>query len=111
MALDRIKIGNRVRIIRENKYKESREAFADRCSMTVTHIGQIERGEILPSLTALDKIASNCGEDLDYILYGKKENNNIRRNIDIFLDRCNQDELNMYFKCISSIKGYICKFD
>lgn len=111
MALDKIKIGNRVRIIRENKYKETRAVFADRCSMTETHIGQIERGEILPSLIALDKIASSCGEDFDYILYGKKENNSIRRNIDIFLDRCNQDELNMYFKCISTIKGYICKFN
>lgn len=109
MALDRIKIGNRVRIIRENKYKETREAFAERCNMTVTHIGQIERGEILPSLIALDKIASSCGEDFDYILYGKKENNSIRRNIDIFLDRSNTEELNMYFKCISAIKGYTCK--
>ena len=51
MALDKIKIGNRVRIIRENKYKETRAVFADRCSMTETHIGQIERGEILPSVT------------------------------------------------------------
>ena len=111
MALDRIKIGIRVRNIREDKYKETRAVFAERCNMTDTHIGQIERGEILPSLIALDKIASNCGEDLDYILYGKKESNSIRRNIDIFLDRCSPAELNMYFKCISSIKGYICKFN
>lgn len=109
MALDKIQIGERIRNIRENTFKETREVFADRCKTTESHIGQIERGVITPSIIALDKIAVNTGESLDYIVYGKKKNDNLRRNIDIFLDRSDPEEIKMYFKCLSTIKGYLCK--
>lgn len=109
MALDKVQIGERIRSIRVNIFKETRQVFADRCDMTESHIGQIERGAITPSIIALDKIAVNTGESLDYIIYGKKKTDDLRRNIDIFLDRSNGEEIKMYFKCLSTIKGYICK--
>ena len=107
MSLNKLEIGVRLRNIRENTYKETRSIFADRCGLTESHIGQIERGEILPSLSTLDKICTYCGVDINYILYGKKEKNTTRSNIDILLDRSTPKELKMYFKCISSIKSYL----
>ena len=74
MALDKILIGNRIRKVREQLFKESRAIFSERCNLTERHIGQIERGDFLISLQALDKIVSATGLSLDYILYGKDEN-------------------------------------
>lgn len=104
--LDKIDIGVRIRELREKTYKETRAVFAERCGLTESHVGQLERGVILPSLSALDKICCMCGADLNYILYGKKENNSLRKTLDIYLDRSNAEEIKMYFKCIASIKNY-----
>lgn len=107
MALDKIKIGVRIRYIREKTFRETRAAFAERCGLTESHMGQIERGEIVPSTKTLDKIASNAGADLNYIMYGKAIKNSVRSNIDFFLDRSTTDELQVYFKCLSTVKNYI----
>lgn len=58
MALDKIVIGARVRKIREEFFEESRDKFSKRCNLTERHIGQIERGDFLVSLNALDCISS-----------------------------------------------------
>lgn len=109
MALDKLEIGLRIRKIREEIYHENRTDFSYRCSITESHLGQIERGEILVSMNALDKIAISTGTDTDYLLYGKndEEDNKIRKQINKFLDRSDQEELKMYFKCFASIKECI----
>ena len=67
MALDKFRIGMRIRYIRE-LFNETRAFFSVRCDLTESHLGQIERGEILPSISALDKIATNCGRfELSFI--------------------------------------------
>ena len=106
MALDKSAIGLRIRKIREEIYHENRSDFSYRCSITESHLGQIERGEIMISLHALDKITISTGTDTDYLLYGKNENeeNKMRKTIDKFLDRADSEELKAYFKCLSSIK-------
>lgn len=111
MALNKLAIGIRIREIRENIFHETRACFSERCGLKESHIGQIERGEILVSLISLDKIAIATGIDVDYFLYGKGSNKNlnVRKNIDIYLNRSTKDELNMYFKCISTIKNFIYK--
>ena len=109
MILDKIKIGVRVREIREKIYKETRQDFAERCGISENNLGKIERGEICISIKALTKICSSTGVTSDYILYGKCENGhlNIRNVIDNFLDNSSKEELKMYFKFINAIKGYI----
>lgn len=109
MALDKLLIGTRIRSIREDIFHETRKSFADRCNLTETHIGQIERGEILVSLVTLDKIAYQTGSSIDYLLYGKTDNKkaSIITNIENYLSNCSDEELKMYFKCISSIRAYI----
>ena len=111
MASDKLAIGIRIREIREKTFNETRASFADRCGLKESHVGQIERGEILISLRSLDKIANATGVDIDFFLYGKNGNKNldIRKNIDIYLNRSGKDELKMYFKCISNIKSFLYK--
>ena len=70
MTLDPLLIGTRIRKIREEEYNETRTDFANRCGLTETHIGQIERGEILLSTNALNKIITGTGANANYILYG-----------------------------------------
>lgn len=77
MALDKIVIGARIRKIREEIFEESRDKFGKRCDLTERHIGQIERGDFLISLNSLDCISSATGISIDYILYGKGENNKL----------------------------------
>lgn len=59
MALDKILIGTRIRELRERILEESREEFAKRCDFSdERYVGQLERGEFLPSLESLYKCKS-----------------------------------------------------
>ena len=109
MDLDKISIRARIRKIREDIFNETRQLFAERCALSENHLGKLERGEILISITTLDKICSRAGIKTDYILYGKSENKhlNVRKTIDNFLDKSSKEELKMYFKFISTIKSFI----
>lgn len=106
--LDKINIGNRIRKVREVIYEETRQIFSERCDLSENHLGKLERGEILISISALNKICSSTGTNADYILYGKCENKHLKRRkvIDNFLDKSSRDELKMYFTFISTIKKY-----
>lgn len=111
MGIDRISVGARIRKVREEIFCETRQLFAERCSLSENHLGKLERGEILVSISTLDKICSSSGVTTDYILYGKCKNNHlsIRRTIDNYLDKSTKEELNMYFRFISTIKSFIGK--
>ena len=58
MALEKLLIGNRIRLIREEFFEESRKDFAERCDLNERYIGQLERGEFLLSMSCLDKICT-----------------------------------------------------
>ncbi len=111
MALDKIIIGARIREIREVIFGETRKIFAQRCDLNERYIGQVERGEFLPSLKSLNQIVSSTGIDINYILYGKGENKklNIIENLHNIIDISDKDELKMYYKCICTIKSYVSK--
>lgn len=113
MALNKLTIGTRVREIRENLVGESRNDFAKRCNLTERHIGQIERGDFLLSLNTLDKIATAAGVTTDYILYGTNKSTNLkaRDTLNILIDRATKDELQMYYKCLTTIKSYMNKIE
>lgn len=109
MTLDKINIGLRIREIRENVYKESRQLFAERCGLSENQLGKLERGSVLISITALNKICSSVGVTSDYILYGNSETKNLstRKTIDNLLDNSTKEELKVYLKFISTLKGYM----
>ena len=111
MALDKVMIGARIRKIREEIFNESRDKFGNRCNLTEGHIGQIERGEFLIGLNSLDEIISATGADADYILYGKSENDNfgVRKNLMNIINRTNNEELNVIYNCITTVRNYLHK--
>ena len=49
--------------------------------------------------------------DVDYILYGKTEENksNLAKTLSNVINRSDKDELRVYYKCICTIKSYINK--
>lgn len=108
MVLDNIKIGTRIRKIREEKYKETRQLFAERCGLSENHLGKLERGSLQISISALHKICSATGTTTDYVLYGNSEINNlkIRKSVDNFLDRCSKKQLKLVFQFISTLESY-----
>lgn len=111
MALDKILIGSRIRKIREEVFEESRNKFGNRYNLTERHIGQIERGDFLLSLSALDNIAVATGVSLDDIVYGKCENDKfkIKNALNTIIDRSDERELEMYYGFINTIKNYVIK--
>lgn len=113
MALDKVLIGERIRKIREDVFEESRKAFSKRCDIDYRHLSQLERGEFLFSLPTLDKIVTATGTDTDYLLYGKKDDHQLRvkEHLYTLINRADSDELQMYFKCLTSIKNYMNKKD
>lgn len=105
MKLDEIEIGARIRKIREEEFKESRQIFAEKCGITENHLGRLERGQFLITTKLLNTICTVAGVETDYILYGKTKSKeiSIRNKIEQFLDNSSKEELKMYFKIISSI--------
>lgn len=109
MALDKILIGARIRRIREEMLGETRDIFAKKCNLETRYIGQVERGEFLFSLSTLDQIASATGVETDYILYGKGEHEKltVKKTLDNMIAKANTNELEMYYKCMTTVKGYV----
>lgn len=108
MVLDNIKIGARIRKIRDEKYNETRQVFAERCGISENHLGKLERGALLISINALNKICSATGTTADYILYGNSETRQLkmRTSIDNFLDRCTKKQLKVFFNFASTLESY-----
>ena len=106
MELDVIKIGERIRKIREEDFKETREVFAERCNITVNHLGKLERGGFLISTKLLNTISSIAGVSTDYILYGKTNGKDTatRNRIDYILDNASIGELKAFLRVLSAIK-------
>lgn len=58
--IDNIKFGKQVSKLRL-KTGLSQEAFAYKCNINRTYMGEIERGEVNPSLSTIIKIANGLG--------------------------------------------------
>lgn len=111
MALDKVLIEERVRKIREDILGETRKKFAQRCGVSDRYIAQIERGEFVPSIKNLDKIATATSVEMDYILYGKNDKaiSHIKEQLYTLIDRCDIEQAQMIFTCLSTMKNYYFK--
>lgn len=111
MAIDNIKIGERVRNIREQSFKATREDFAELLTVSPGYLGKIERGEIQISIKLLEKLTKLASVSTDYILFNNNKDkiSYARKNINFILDNCSEDELKVYSKIIMTIQGYVYK--
>lgn len=56
-------------------------------------------------------ICSTTGIDTDYILYGNMRNKklNVKENLYTIINASSKTELEMYYRCICTIKSYVNK--
>lgn len=111
MSLDALLIGERLRKIREEVFKETRPKFAKRCGLSERYIGQIERGEFVPSIQKLDAIVTALNIDMDYLLYGKNKESvsNIKSQLHTIINKCDDEQAKVLLNCISTIQNYYLK--
>lgn len=122
--IDNKTIGQRIREERE-KFKLSREEFAEIIGLSDYYVGQLERGQRQMSLPVLVKVANCLHLSLDYLIFGKKTfqntNNNVHevhndyktcdgiKNSEItnLINKCSPKELELVKKLIKTILPYI----
>lgn len=105
---DNIKIGERVRKIRED-LKMSRETFSEMIDISDVFLGQIERGERSLSTKTLVKIVSFTGVSSDFILFGTDTPNNIVTKINRILNKCSDDVLDYIYNFIRNTISFVKK--
>ena len=106
---DNIKIGERIRKIREDLHM-SREKFSEMIDISDVFLGQLERGERSLSTKTLIKIVSFTGSSADFILFGEESsNNNTISKINIILNKCSNEVLDYIYKLIHDTFYFIKK--
>lgn len=74
------------RVIRSNRERRglSQESLAELAELSRTYLGEIERGEAVPSLITLQKLADALGEKLSTLIcqYEQQANNSKRGRAD-----------------------------
>ncbi|BCV22812.1 helix-turn-helix domain-containing protein [Moorella sp. Hama-1] len=124
IEIDNKAIGQRIRGGRE-KFKLSREEFAEIIGLSDYYVGQLERGERQMSLPVLVKIASCLHVSLDYLVWGKITydeycirdggstystlNNSNDRELHELINRCSPKELKLVKKLIKTVLPYVDK--
>ena len=105
---DNIKIGERIRKIRED-LKMSREKFSEMIDISDVFLGQLERGERSLSTKTLVKIVSFTGISSDFILFGTQTPDNTISKINKILNRCSDDVLSYIYSLIRSTVSFVKK--
>ncbi len=105
---DNIKIGERIRKIRED-LKMSREKFSEMIDISDVFLGQLERGERSLSTKTLVKIVSFTGISSDFILFGTQTPDNTISKINRILNRCSDDVLGYIYNLIRSTVSFVNK--
>lgn len=111
-------IGQRIRNERE-KMGLSREEFAEIVGLSDYYVGQLERGERQMSLPVMVRIANCLHVSLDYLIFGDSgaegvnesqcayKAGDVRREINLLLDKCSPKEMELFKKLISTILPYM----
>ncbi|MCR4430462.1 MAG: helix-turn-helix domain-containing protein [Tepidanaerobacteraceae bacterium] len=111
-------IGQRIRSERE-KMGLSREEFAEIVGLSDYYVGQLERGERQMSLTVMVRIANCLHVSLDYLIFGDSgadgvnesqctyKAGDVRREINLLLDKCSPKEMELFKKLIRTILPYM----
>ncbi len=96
---DNIKIGERIRKIRED-LNMNREKFSEMIDISDVFLGQLERGERSLSVKTLIKIVNYTGFSSDFILFGIDESNDTISKINRILCKCSNNVLDYIYNLI-----------
>jgi len=122
VEIDNIAVGQRIREERE-KLGLSRGELAEIIGLSDYYIGQLERGERQMSLPVLVNITNCLHVSLDYLIFGKINNNTTYINdsgkvyeshkcyedmeLSYLLNKCSPDELILVKKIIKIVLPYV----
>ena len=111
MAVDYVSIGSRIRYFR-TQHNMTQEAMAEKCQLSRSFYGYIERGEKAPSLEALIRIANALEIPSDELLVDNLTSSTSKRSGDdyyILLD-CTQEEATILIKSMKGLKEILRKY-
>lgn len=95
-AIDYVKVGNRLRVEREN-LNMTREELAELIGISPYFLGQIERGERNMSIKTLTALSQCLHISIDYLFFGSDSiRNNNADDLYSLLLRCSQKEINVF---------------
>lgn len=83
MEVDYLKLGERLKKERKRKAM-TQEVLAERVSVSVKHIGSIERAESIPSIQVLVDLANELNVTTDYLLFDSMKKKQTVYEIQIF---------------------------
>lgn len=108
--VDYKEMGNRIRLARKN-LKLTQEDASERCDITASFYGNVERGDKVMSVETLMKVSKGLNVSADYILFGEDGYGEdtmlefievLRRNTDV-------RQFEKYVEIIRAISGVIHK--
>lgn len=105
-------IGKNVKEYRQNR-NMTQEGLGEKAELHYTYIGQVERGEKNPSLTALEKIADALNIGLDKLLvdYDLSPEISVKiSNITDLLTLLNKRELDLIYTFLKAIIKFFDKY-
>ena len=105
--IDYAKIGNRIRIEREN-FDMTREKLSELLNLSPYFIGQIERGERKMSINTLINISECLHISIDYLIFGQG-NNNSTNELYLLLNKCSEKEVHVIKLIIKVILPHIAR--
>lgn len=105
--IDYIEIGNRIRSARK-RLNITQEQAAERCDITASFYGHIERGDKKMSIETLSKIAQGLGISVDTILLEKNpDREQLEEIFQQVKNRTTDAQFNKYLSIIKAIAGII----
>ena len=121
-CFDALSVGQKIREERE-RFKLSREEFAEIIGLSDYYVGQLERGERQMSLGVLVKIAGCLHLSLDFLIFGEKNNlayyahdnqgdylasdPDTLKEIQLLLNKCSSHELLLIEKLLKTLLPYL----
>ncbi len=104
--IDYKEIGNRIRVARIAS-NLTREEAAERCGVTSSYYGNLERGDRRMSLDTLVRVSEGLDLSLDLLVYGKgkEEKDELSAMLSEILHRYGEKQLERYLEVIRALSG------
>lgn len=104
--IDYREIGNRIRVARKT-LSLTREEAAERCGVTSSYYGNLERGDRRMSLDTLVRVSKGLNLSLDFLVYGegKVGNDELSVILSDILHRYGEKQLERYLEVIRALSG------
>lgn len=101
-------VGQRISYERQ-RYNLTREQFAELVELSVTFVGQIERGEKKMGLDSLIRISESLHVSLDYLIKGHRQQTCSKNKDELYalIKRCTEKEVTYFTKMIKLALPYL----